>query len=67
MNWQRMCKAATTKQPRTRLKVLIGRLRRKVGGDLIETRRGFGYIIAVGCGTGDPLAAAQTDCRGRAS
>lgn len=30
------------------VEVLIGRLRRKVGGDLIETRRGFGYIIAAG-------------------
>ena len=30
------------------VEVLIGRLRRKVGGDLIETRRGFGDIIAAG-------------------
>ncbi len=28
------------------LEVLIGRLRRKVGTKLIETRRGYGYIIA---------------------
>jgi DNA-binding response OmpR family regulator len=27
------------------LEVLIGRVRRKVGVDLIETRRGFGYIV----------------------
>jgi len=27
------------------VEVLIGRLRRKLGVDLIETRRGFGYII----------------------
>ena len=27
------------------LEVLIGRLRRKLGVDLIETRRGYGYII----------------------
>jgi two-component system OmpR family response regulator len=27
------------------LEVLIGRVRRKLGVDLIETRRGFGYII----------------------
>lgn len=27
------------------LEVLIGRVRRKLGGDLIETRRGFGYIV----------------------
>ena len=27
------------------VEVLIGRLRRKLGGSLIETRRGFGYII----------------------
>jgi two-component system OmpR family response regulator len=27
------------------LAVLVGRIRRKVGEDLIETRRGFGYII----------------------
>lgn len=29
------------------LEVLIGRVRRKLGVDLIETRRGFGYIVAV--------------------
>jgi DNA-binding response OmpR family regulator len=28
------------------LEVLIGRVRRKLGTDLIETRRGFGYLIA---------------------
>jgi DNA-binding response OmpR family regulator len=28
------------------VEVLIGRLRRKLGPDLIETRRGFGYLIA---------------------
>ena len=28
------------------VEVLIGRLRRKLGADLIETRRGFGYLIA---------------------
>lgn len=33
------------------VEVLIGRLRRKLGVDLIETRRGFGYIIAGPCGT----------------
>jgi two-component system OmpR family response regulator len=27
------------------IEVLIGRLRRKLGVDLIETRRGFGYVI----------------------
>jgi DNA-binding response OmpR family regulator len=27
------------------IEVLVSRLRRKVGGDLIETRRGHGYII----------------------
>ncbi|MCK4963193.1 MAG: hypothetical protein KAS19_11930 [Anaerolineales bacterium] len=27
------------------MEVLIGRVRRKLGVDLIETRRGFGYII----------------------
>ena len=27
------------------LEVLIGRLRRKLGVDLIETRRGFGYLV----------------------
>jgi two-component system OmpR family response regulator len=27
------------------VEVLIGRLRRKLGSDLIETRRGFGYLI----------------------
>jgi DNA-binding response OmpR family regulator len=28
------------------VEVLVGRLRRKIGGGLIETRRGFGYMIA---------------------
>lgn len=28
------------------VEVLVGRLRRKIGGDVIETRRGFGYLIA---------------------
>ncbi|MBX6747107.1 MAG: winged helix-turn-helix transcriptional regulator, partial [Acetobacteraceae bacterium] len=27
------------------VEVLMGRLRRKLGVDLIETRRGFGYIV----------------------
>jgi len=27
------------------VEVLVGRLRRKLGSDLIETRRGFGYLI----------------------
>jgi DNA-binding response OmpR family regulator len=27
------------------LEVLIGRVRRKLGSDLIETRRGFGYLV----------------------
>jgi two-component system, OmpR family, response regulator len=30
------------------MEALIGRLRRKVGADLIETRRGFGYIVPDG-------------------
>ena len=30
------------------LEVLVGRVRRKLGVDLIETRRGFGYIVAAG-------------------
>ncbi len=29
------------------LEVLIGRLRRKIGADAIETRRGFGYLLPV--------------------
>jgi two-component system OmpR family response regulator len=28
------------------VEVLVGRLRRKIGGDVIKTRRGFGYLIA---------------------
>jgi DNA-binding response OmpR family regulator len=28
------------------LEVLVGRLRRKIGADVIETRRGFGYMLA---------------------
>jgi DNA-binding response OmpR family regulator len=27
------------------IEVLIGRVRKKLGSDLIETRRGFGYIV----------------------
>ncbi|MBK1730962.1 response regulator transcription factor [Thiococcus pfennigii] len=27
------------------IEVLVGRVRRKLGGDLIQTRRGFGYLI----------------------
>ena len=27
------------------IEVLIGRIRRKLGADIIETRRGFGYIV----------------------
>jgi len=32
------------------IEVLVGRLRRKLGVELIETRRGFGYIIDVPAG-----------------
>jgi two-component system, OmpR family, response regulator len=32
------------REPNT-VEVLIGRLRKKLGADLIETRRGFGYVI----------------------
>ena len=28
------------------VEVLIGRVRRKLGGGLIETKRGFGYLMA---------------------
>ncbi|WP_296899215.1 winged helix-turn-helix domain-containing protein, partial [Thiohalocapsa sp.] len=27
------------------VEVLVGRVRRKLGTDLIQTRRGFGYLI----------------------
>jgi DNA-binding response OmpR family regulator len=27
------------------IEVLVGRVRKKLGGDLIETRRGFGYVV----------------------
>jgi DNA-binding response OmpR family regulator len=30
------------------MEALIGRLRRKIGTELIETRRGFGYIVPDG-------------------
>ncbi|MCP8937393.1 response regulator transcription factor [Alsobacter sp. SYSU M60028] len=33
------------------VEVLVGRLRRKLGVDLVETRRGFGYVIAEAPGT----------------
>ena len=32
------------------IEVLVGRLRRRLGVDLIETRRGFGYIIDLAAG-----------------
>jgi DNA-binding response OmpR family regulator len=32
------------------LEVLIGRVRRKLGAELIETRRGFGYLVAEAAG-----------------
>ncbi|MGI9405674.1 MAG: response regulator transcription factor [Hyphomicrobiaceae bacterium] len=35
------------------LEVLIGRLRRKVGPDVIETRRGYGYIVSGGSADAD--------------
>lgn len=28
------------------VEVLVGRLRRRIGGDIVKTRRGFGYMIA---------------------
>ena len=28
-----------------RIEVLVGRVRRKLGSDMIETRRGFGYLV----------------------
>lgn len=36
------------------VEVLIGRARRKLGVDLIETRRGFGYIVPQADGPEDP-------------
>ena len=30
------------------IEVIVARLRRKVGGDMIETRRGFGYLVPGG-------------------
>ncbi len=30
------------------IEVLIGRIRRKLGANVIETRRGFGFIIEAG-------------------
>jgi DNA-binding response OmpR family regulator len=27
------------------VEVLVGRVRKKLGADIIETRRGFGYIV----------------------
>lgn len=30
------------------VEVLVGRVRRKIGGDFIETRRGFGYLVGGG-------------------
>jgi two-component system, OmpR family, response regulator len=35
------------------IEVLVGRVRRKLGVDLIETRRGFGYIVEAGGGDGN--------------
>ena len=36
------------------LEVLIGRIRRKVGNDVIETRRGFGYLVPDESGKSKP-------------
>jgi DNA-binding response OmpR family regulator len=30
------------------IEVIVGRLRRKLGNDVIETRRGFGYFVPDG-------------------
>ena len=38
------------------VEVLIGRLRRKIGADLIQTRRGFGYLIPQPDPQADPSA-----------
>ncbi len=38
--------AKTTAPSSNALEVLIGRVRRKLGVDVIETRRGFGYIVS---------------------
>jgi DNA-binding response OmpR family regulator len=35
------------------VEVLVGRVRRKLGADLIQTRRGFGYVIEPGPTTDD--------------
>lgn len=34
------------------IEVLVGRVRKKLGVDLIETRRGFGYVVEAGGGDG---------------
>jgi two-component system OmpR family response regulator len=36
------------------IEVLVGRVRRKLGGELIQTRRGFGYLV-------EPDAAGDAD------
>ena len=38
------------------VEVLVGRLRRKLGAELIETRRGFGYLIADSAPPPDPAS-----------
>ena len=38
------------------VEVLVGRLRRKLGAELIETRRGFGYLIADAAPPPDPAS-----------
>jgi DNA-binding response OmpR family regulator len=31
------------------VEVLMGRLRKKIGAEIIQTRRGFGYIVPEPC------------------
>ena len=44
-NSARISMAPATATTSNAIEVLVGRVRRKLGVDLIETRRGFGYLI----------------------
>ena len=45
MSWMRTSTATARSTNSNALEVLIGRVRKKLGSDVIETRRGFGYLI----------------------
>jgi two-component system OmpR family response regulator len=43
------------------IEVFVGRLRRKLGVDVIQTVRGLGYVLAPPAGKGERPAAGRSD------